>query len=120
MNPREEKLLRYLVESTATRLGDAVSRFGGEKARQALEAVFVDSLEGSCFQSAGNGFRVTISAGNWSDGATLMERLIDHAAGIVGKNTVKKEVGAIMSDTEEKLGISLYEIYFRLGIHKYQ
>ena len=33
---------------------------------------------------------------------------------------VEKEVAAILAETEAKVGSNLYEVYFRLGLHKYQ
>lgn len=122
MQPREEKLMKYFVEAIPDRLGQTVEKFGGKKARQGLESVFSGAIENSCFQPGQAAFRVQLVSGNgnWADGEELLRRVIEHAAQIVGRKTVKKEVGAILTDAEEKVGSSLYEIYYRLGIHAYQ
>lgn len=47
MQPREEKLMKYLIETIAERLGVAVANFSGNKARQHLESVFNEATEDS-------------------------------------------------------------------------
>ena len=122
MQPREEKLMKYFVEAIPERLGARVEKLAGKKARQGLESVFDEAIEGSCFQPGGAALRVGLVSGNgsWADGEELLRRVIEHAAKIVGTNTVRKEVGAILADAEDRVGSSLYEIYYRLGIHGYQ
>ncbi len=104
MQPREEKLMKYLVETIAGR----------------LESVFNEAAEGSCFAVTGTAFRVTVTDGDWADGEKLLKGVIGTASEIVGKNKVNKEVGAVLADTEDKLGTNLYEIFFRLGLHHYR
>ena len=122
MKPREEKLMKYFVEAIPDRLGSKVEKLAGKKARQGLESVFDAVLENSCFQPGQVAFRVQLAdgSGNWEDGEELLGRVIEHASKIIGSNTVRKEVGAILADAEQRAGSSLYEIYYRLGIHSYQ
>jgi len=120
MQVREEKLMKFLVESIADRLATSVAKFSGSKARLRLESAFNEATEGSCFGLTGTAFRVVVADGDWEDGQKLLERIIASAGEIVGKNTVRREVAAVLADTEAKLGTSLYEVYFRLGIHDYK
>ena len=114
--------MKYFVEAIPDRLGRTVEKLAGRKARQGLESVFEQAIEGSCFRPGQAALRVQLvgGSGNWADGEELLRRVIEHAAKIVGRNTVRKEVGAILADAEDRVGGSLYEIYYRLGIHGYQ
>ena len=122
MQPREEKLMKYFVEAIPDRLAGTVEKLAGKKARRGLESVFDEAIENSCFQPGAAPLRVQLVSGNgnWAEGEELLRRVIEHAATIVGRNTVRKEVGAILADADDRVGSSLYEIYYRLGIHTYQ
>ena len=120
MKQKEQKLMKYLVEKIGSRLGEAVARLGGDKAKQNLEDSFNASIQESRFESSGSGFKVALSEADWSDGEAVFKQLFDKASSVVGNKTVKKEVAEVLADTESKVGSSLYEVYFRLGLHKYQ
>lgn len=120
MTPQEQKVLKYLIQTGGRQLGEAVARLGGDRARQGLARAFEQALEGGGLKATGKAFQVEIEDAAWDDGARLLQAMIDHAAGVVGSNTVTREITRLLDEVEAKAGANLYEIYFRLGLHGYR
>lgn len=120
MNRNEQKIIAYLVRHSGARLGDAVARLGGERARAGLRKAFDEALAGTGLEAGAEPFRVEVGAADWDDAAALLRAMTEHAAGVIGVHTVEREMARLLDAVDEKLGASQYEIYFRLGLHGYR
>lgn len=120
MNPHEQKVIQFLLRNTGGRLGEAVARLGGERAREGLARAFDDALASTALAPAGKPFQVDPGEGDWEDAARLLRAMTDHAAGVIGSHTVEREMAKLLDAVDARVGASQYEIYFRLGLHGYR
>ena len=120
MTPRERQILDYLLRSTGRRLGDAMAKLGGERARQGLLGIFDAALAESGLAAGDKPFQAELSAAGWDEGAAVLRAMTGHAASVVGPKTVGKAMTELLDETDARAGGNQYEIYFRLGLHGYR
>ena len=119
MNPeQQQKLLDLFFPRLYGQFNKLVSRFGGKKIEQNLKNIFLAQAKGRGFQEGG-AFKVEEASIDWANYKSLTDELIKFTAQVAGKNLVEKEIRAVFSEIEKESGQSLYEVAFKLGLHRY-
>jgi len=120
MNARDQKIIQYCIVVLGAKLGDVVAKFGGQKFRNDLVAQFTANLEmRGITATKAESFQLGADACDWEEGRLILKDMIEFASNVAGKKVVENDVRILLGKIELKAGVSLYEEYFRLGLHKY-
>jgi len=115
---QQQQLLDLCFSRLYGQFNTLVGRFGGKKLEQNLKGIFLSQAKGKGFQKGG-AFEVEEASIDWDNYKKLTNELIKFTADVAGKKLVEKEIRAVFSTIEKESGQSLYEIAFKLGLHRY-
>ena len=119
MNPgQQQQLLDLCFSRLYGRFSALVGRLGGKKLEQNLKKIFLAQAKGKGFKKGGTSDVAEVSI-DWDDYKKLTDELIRFTSQVAGKNLVEKDIRAAFSDVETETGQRLYEIAFKLGLHRY-
>ena len=119
MNPeQQQQLLDLCFSRLYGRFNTLVGRLGGKKIEQNLKNIFFAQAKGRGFKKGG-AFSVEEASIDWADYKKLTDELFKFTAQVAGKKLVEKEIRVVFSEIEKESSQSLYEIAFKLGLHRY-